>query len=213
MAEGSSQDYWQMICDHRDKILTLIKGTDWIEAKNKDGIVITYRDTDQGRMFHIETELNIPPATARRYFTPGPKGLRDKFQKGMKEFKVIHEADKYVIAHEVFAGNMIISDRETVSVYGGEDECDIGAYMIHSSVQHPDYPPQAKPVRATKHIAGQMLLRVDGDLNKCVFHGVGLFDMGGKMPVSIIQSFQPKRMFENAVQLKQAITNKLHEKH
>ncbi|XP_065915776.1 stAR-related lipid transfer protein 5-like [Dysidea avara] len=213
MAEGdSSPDYWQMICDHRDKILAFIKETDWTEVKNKDGIRITYKDTGQGRMFHIETELNVPPATARRYFTPGPQGLRDKFaRKNIKDFKVVHEADKYIIAHEIFAGNMIVSDRDMVCVYGGEDQCDIGAYMVHSSVEHPDCPPQPKPVRATKHIAGQMLLRVDGDPNKCVFHGVALVDMGGMMPASMVQSFQPKKMFENATQLKQAIANKFHE--
>jgi len=213
MAEKSAADHWQMICDHRDKILALIKEKVWVEAKNKDGIRITYKDTDQGRMFHIETDLGVSPVTARRYFTPGEQGLRDKFAKtNLKDFKVVHKADKFIIAHEVFAGNMIVSDRDMVCVYGGEDECDFGAYMIHSSVEHPDCPPQPKPVRATKHIAGQILLRVDADPNKCVFHGVALVDMGGVMPASMVQSFQPKRMFENVTNLKQAIANKFHEK-
>jgi len=203
-----------MVCDHRDKILALIKETDWIEVKNKDGIIIRYRDTDQGRMFYSEAELNIPPATARRYLIPG--GLRDKFlkKKPIKELKIIQQGDKYVLAHEVTYGILlgIISERDMVSVYGGEDECDFGAYMMSPSIEHPDYPPQAKPVRAFKYISGQLFMRVDGDPNKCVFHSVGLADLGGMVPVSIIQSFQPKMAFENITELKQAIANKFHEK-
>jgi len=102
-----------MICDHHDRILSLIKETDWVEAKNKDGIRISYRDTDKGRpgrMVHVEAELNVSPATAKQYFTLGPKGVRDKFQTNIKEVKVIKEADNYLITYEVIAGKLIISD-------------------------------------------------------------------------------------------------------
>lgn len=216
MAEGYSPDYWQMICNGRDRILAAIKETDWVEAKNKDGIRVTYRETDQGRMYHVETELDIPPATARRYFTPGPNGLRDKFIKKnpLKEFRVVQEEDKYFIAYEVLHALMlgVISERDCVSVFGGEDVSDIGAYMVSVSINHPDYPPQGSSVRLIKHITGQVLLRVDGEPNKCVLHGVGVVDMGGMIPVSIIQSFQPKMFFERITELKQAIANKFHEK-
>jgi len=214
-AEGSSPDYWQIICDHRDKILALIKETDWIEIKNKHGIRITYRDTDQGRpgrMFHVEAELNVPPATAKLYFTPGPKGVRDKFQNNIRDVKVVTEADNYFIAHEVITGKLIISDRDTVCLYGGEDDCDIGAYLMGPSVEHPDYPCQCKPVRATKHIAGFVFLRVDGNPNKCVLHGVARIDLSGILPVSIVRSVQPKLLFETISEVKQAIANKVHEK-
>ncbi|XP_065908986.1 uncharacterized protein [Dysidea avara] len=216
MAEGlASPDYWQIVCDHRDQILALIKETDWVEAKNKHGIRIMYRDTDQGRpgrMFHVEAELDVAPAIARQYFIPGPKGLRDKFQNAIKQFKAIEETDNYIIAHEVIAGNFIVSDRDTVCVYGGEDDSDIGAYLMGPSIEHPDYPCRGKPVRATKHIAGFVFLNVDGDPNKCVLHGVARIDLGGMVPLSIVRSFQPKRLFETISEVKQAIANKLHEK-
>ena len=203
-----------MICDHRDKVLALIKETDWIEVKNKDGVIIRYRDTDQGRMLYVEAELNIPPATARRYVTPG--GLRDKFlkKKPIKELKVIQQADKYILAYEVIHSALlgIISERDVVSVYGGEDECDFGAYMMGPSIEHPDYPPQSVPVRAVKHISGQLFMRVDGDPNKCVLHSVRLVDLGGMVPVFVIQSYQPKMALDSMNELKQAIANKFHEK-
>jgi len=212
MAEGSTTDYWKLVCEHRDKALEFIKETDWVESKNKDGIRITYKDTDQGRMFHGETELNVPPATARLYFTPGPNGLRDKVQTNIKEVKVIQEGDKFFIVREVFAGNIMISDRDMVCVYGGEDDCDFGAYTMGPSVEHPDYPAQPKPVRATKHFAAFLFMRVDGDPNKSVLHVVIRMDMGGMVPVSVVQSFQPKKLFEMFTQTKKGIADKVHEK-
>lgn len=216
MAEGSTTDYWKMIIEHRDKVMAVLKETDWVEAKNKNGIKISYRQTDTGKIFHLEVELDASPAIARRYVTPGPKGLRDKFSKKspMKEFTVIEETEKYLIARDVLHGAMmgIIAERDMVSVYGGEDESEIGAYMMHPSIEHPDYPPQPKPVRAFKHLAGQLFFPVEGDPNKCVFHGVAQADLGGMLPASVIASFQPNAMFDNATQLKQAIINKFHEK-
>jgi len=214
MAEGSTPDYWKIVCDHRDKVRDLIKETDWVETKNKDGIRITYKDTDQGRMFRGETELNIPPATARLFLIPGSKGLRDKLQTNIKSFKIIKEEEKYFVAHEVLAGNMMISDRDVVCVYGGEDGCDFGSYIMAPSVEHPDYPasPQSKVVRATKRLAGFVLKRVDGDPNKCTLHAVMQMDMGGKVPASVVQSVQPKRMFEMFTNVKKGIADKLHEK-
>jgi len=234
-------DYWQIICDHRDKILALIKDTYWFETMNEDGIKVTYRDTDlQGRIFHAETELDISPATAKRYFTPGPNGLRDKIQGEVKEFKVIQEADNYIVAYEVHSSpNMIVQDQDMVCVYGGEDECDFGAYIMGPSVKYrdpPPCPPQSSPrralqtvlaretmpstlqdsnsttVRATKHLAGFIFLRVDGDPNKCVLHGVIQMDLGGMIPVSMVHSFMPPRFLKMIRKVKQCVADKLHEK-
>jgi len=79
------------------------------------------------------------------------------------------------------------------------------------SVEHEDYPSQCKPVRATKHIAGFVFLRVDGDPNKCILHGVALIDLAGMLPVSIVRSLQPKLLFATISEVKQAIANKVHE--
>ena len=216
MAKGSTTDYWQQILEHRDKVMAVLKETAWVEAKNKNGIKVSYAQTDTGKIFHLEVELDAPPAVGRRYVTPGPKGLRDKFLKKnpIKEFKVIEETEKYFIAHEVLHGAMmgIIAERDVVSVYGGEDESENGAYMIHFSVDHPDYPPQAKPVRAIKHLAGQLFFPVEGDTNKCVLHAIAQVDLGGMLPASVVASFQPNAMFGNATQLKQAVADKFHEK-
>ena len=216
MAESSTTDYWKLIVEHRDKVMAVLKETDWVEAKNKNGIKVSYKQTDKGKIFHLEVELDVSPAVGRRYVTPGSKGLRDKFLKKnpIKEFKVIEETEKYFIAYEILHGAMMgmISERDVVSVYGGEDECEMGAYMAHFSIEHPDYPPQPKPVRAIKHLAGQLFFPVEGDPNKCVLHGVAQVDLGGMIPASIIASFQPNAMFDNATQLKQAIADKFHEK-
>ena len=216
MAESSTTDYWKLIVEHRDKVMAVLKETDWVEAKNKNGIKVSYKQTDKGKIFHLEVELDVSPAVGRRYVTPGSKGLRDKFLKKnpIKEFKVIEETEKYFIAYEILHGAMMgmISERDVVSVYGGEDECEMGAYMVHFSIEHPDYPPQPKPVRAIKHLAGQLFFPVEGDPNKCVLHGVAQVDLGGMIPASIIASFQPNAMFDNATQLKQAIADKFHEK-
>jgi len=216
MAEGSSVDYWKMIIEHRDKLLAILKETDWVEAKNKDGIKVSYKQADNGKIFHVEAELDASPVVARRYVIPGPKGLREKFLKKspVREFKVIEEAEKYFIGYEVLHGGMlgIISERDTISVYGGEDDSEIGAYMVHFSIEHPDYPPQSKPVRAFKHLAGQLFFPVEGDPNKCILHGVAQIDLGGMLPMSIVGSFQPKIMYENVTQLKQAIADKFHER-
>ena len=216
MAEGSTTDYWKKIIEHRDVIMALLKETDWVEAKNKNGIKVSYKQAEKGKIFHLELELDTSPASARRYVTPGPKGLRDKFLKKnmIKEFKIIENTEKYMIAHEILHGAMlgIISERDVVNIYGGEDDSEIGAYMIHFSVEHPDYPPQPKPVRATKHLAGQLFFPVEGNPNKCVMHAVAQIDLGGMLPVSVISSFQPNFLFDFATQLKQAIVEKLHEK-
>ena len=217
MAEGSSPDYWQFICEHRDRVLALIKETDWVEESNQDGIRISYRETDKGRMVQVETQLDVPPAVGRRYVTPGPisNGLREKYVKKnpIKEFKIIQEADKYVIAYEVLHGLMggVVAERDFVNVYGFEDDSDIGAYLISTSVEHPDYPPLYEPVRATMHISGQMFLRVDGDPNKCMFHGLSLVDLGGMLPVALIQPVQSRMLFKGTGEMKKAIAKKFHE--
>lgn len=215
MAEGSTIDYWSKIIEHRDKVLAVLKETDWIEAKNKNGVKVSYKQSDKGRIFHLEVELDAPPATARRYVTPGT-GLRDIILKKnpVKEFNVIERTEKYLIAHEVFHGGImgIISERDVVSVYGGEDDSEIGAYMVHFSIEHPDYPPRSKPVRAFKHLAGQLFFPVEGDPNRCILHAVAQADLGGMLPASVVNSFQPSMMHDNGTQLKQAIVNKLHEK-
>ena len=216
MAEGSTIDYWKVITEQREKIIAMLKETDWVEAKNKNGVKVSHRQTDKGKIFHLEVELDTSPAIARRYVTPGPKGLREKALKKhpIKEFNVIEENEKYLIVHEILHGAMlgIISERDVVSVYGGEDESDIGAYMINCSIEHPDYPPQSKPVRAIKHLGGQLFFPVEGDPNKCIMHGVMHVDLGGMLPASVISSFQPNVMLENGTQLKQAVIDKLHEK-
>ena len=217
MAEGSTTDYWKQIVEHRDKAMAVLKETGWVEAKNKNGIKVSYKENDKGRIFHLEVELDGSPAVGRRYVTPGPKGgLKDKFLKKnrIKEFKVIEETEKYFIAHEILHGDMmrVISERDMVSVYGGEDECEMGAYMVHFSIEHPDYPPQSKPVRAIKRLAGQLFFPVEGDPNRCVMHVVTQVDLGGMLPASVVASFQPNAMFDDATQLKQAVADKFHEK-
>ena len=209
-------DYWKLIIEQREKIIAVLKETDWIEAKNKNGVKVSYRQTDKGKIFHLEVELDASPAIARRYVTPGPKGLRGKALKKhpVKEFNMIEETEKYLIAYEIFHGAMlgIISDRDVVSVYGGEDESDIGAYMINCSVEHPNYPPQSKPVRAIKHLGGQLFFPVEGDPNKCIMHGIMHIELGGMLPAFVISSFQSSIMLEGGIHLKEAVIDKLHEK-
>lgn len=97
-------------------------------------------------MVHGEAKLDVSPATAKQYFTPGPKGVRDKFQNSVKKVNIIQQADNYLLVHEVLPGNAIISELDTVCVYGGEDDCDIGAYLMAPSIKLPDYSPQPKVV-------------------------------------------------------------------
>jgi len=108
-------------------------------------------------MVHVEAELNVSPSYRQTILH---SWSHDKFQTNIKEVKVIKEADNYLIAHEVIAGKLIISDRDTVCLYGGEDDIDIGAYLMGPSVEHEDYPSHCKPVRATKHIAGFVFVLV-----------------------------------------------------
>ena len=217
MAEGSTPDYWNMITEQRNTIMEVLKATDWVEAKNKGGVKVTYRQGEKGRIWHLEAELDCSPAIGKRYLTPGPKGgLREKYQKKspLKDLKLVEDHDKYFIMHETLAGAMlgVISERDFVSVYGGEDESDNGAYLVQCSIEHPDYPAQPKPVRATKHILGDIFLPVEGDANKCIYHEVSLVDLGGMLPVSVINSFVSGTMHGTATELKQAIANKFHEK-
>ena len=216
MAEGSTIDCWKLITEQREKIIAVLKETDWVETKNKNGVKVSYRQTDKGKIFRVEVELDTSPAIARRYVTPGSKGLREKALKKhpVKEFNVIEENEKYLIAYEIFNGAMlgIISERDVVSVYGGEDESDIGAYMINCSIEHPDYPPQSKPVRAIKHLGGQLFFPVEGDPNKCIMHAVMHIELGGLLPAFVINALQPNIMLENSTHLKEAIIDKLHEK-
>ena len=123
---------------------------------------------------------------------------------------MIEETEKYLIAHETLHGAMlgIISERDVVSIYGGEDDSEIGAYQINCSIEHPNYPPQSKPIRAFKHLGGQLFFPVERDPSKCVLHGVMQVDLGGMLPASVISSFQPNVMYENGIQIKQAVHEK-----
>ena len=78
MAEGTAIDYWKLIIEQRDKIMAVLKETDWVEAKNKSGIKVSYRQTEKGKIFHLEVELDTSPANAKGYVTPRPKGFREK---------------------------------------------------------------------------------------------------------------------------------------
>ena len=218
MAEGTKPDYWKTITEQRDKVMAVLKEKEgWTEGKNKDGIVVSYKQTDKGRIWHVTAQLDCSPKVGKRYMIPVLKGgLREKFVKKspLKDSKLVEDGENYYILHEILAGAMmgVISERDFVSVYGGEDEGENGAYLIQCSVEHPDYPAQPKPVRATKHLFGDVFLPVEGNPDKCIYHEVSQVDMGGMLPVSVLNSFLSGIMHGNTTELKQAVANKFHEK-
>ena len=221
-AEASTTpgDYWKKITECRDNIMALLKEPQqWLEAKTSGDIQISYMQTDKGRMWHFETDLDVSPETGRRYVIPVAQGgLREKFRmlrSPYKEVKVIEDNARdgktYFILHEIMYGSLILTERDMINVYGGEDNSEIGAYMVHYSINHPNYPPHRKRVRMTTHFSGQFFFSVINNPNKCVFHSVSLVDNGGKLPVFLLNRFMPAGIHHYVIDLKLAIANKLHE--
>ncbi|XP_065910293.1 stAR-related lipid transfer protein 5-like [Dysidea avara] len=217
-ADASSPDYLKIIANHREELLTAMKATDWVETKNKDGIRITYRMTDKGKMFRCEYEVDASPKVSIRYCSPakGPlNGLREKFRKSaLKSVEIIEETEKYFITREVLGSAMmgLISERDLICVYGWDTETeDKGAYILHPSIEHPKYPPKDKPVRAIKHAGGHFFFPVEGNPDKSNVVVLIVLNMGGMLPVSVVDSFQTGAMFDFATQWKDAAAKKFHE--
>ena len=82
----------------------------------------------------------------------------------------------------------IFTDRDMVlrekiwENYLGEKDCCLGRIY---SIEHPDYPPKEKPVRATFENRGEYIKPIDNNKTKLYF--CSKFDMKMSVPVSMME--------------------------
>jgi hypothetical protein len=82
----------------------------------------------------------------------------------------------------IFSDRDLVTRKKIWNDYLGEKDCCLS--QIHS-IEHPDYPPKKKPVRATLDNRGEYIKPIDA--NKCKLYYAVKFDMKLSAPISMME--------------------------
>lgn len=156
--------------------------------------------------------INVDPAKFFQMMTDLPTML--KCEPPMKQLKCLEElnknsdviyieakcpfplSDRDFIQQRLFVGNK--EDPKLIKKLGLYDWKHRYYVVIQESVEREDYPPQKSPVRGTVKMSYWLLEEDPLEKNTVKFKAVACQDIGGKVPVSLLNSLGPKeahRMF------------------
>ena len=143
----------------------------------------------ESRMFYLDATIDSPASEVNKQLNSFE--LRKEWEESLKKGKLIKEEDlgngmKIIDYYGYIKMPFIFADRDMVvrktiwENYNGEkDSC---LNELHS-IEHPDFPPKEKPVRATLENKSKYVKPIDG--NKTKFYYVNKFDLkvsvGGSM--------------------------------
>ena len=145
---------------------------------------------DDNIMFYVVGTINFPASEVIRQLHTYE--LRAKWEKSLEKGKLIKEEDlgndiKITDYYSYLKMPFIFSDRDMVlrkKVWYNYQKKDCCLSQIHS-IEHPDYPPKEKPVRAIFENRGNYVEPLDE--NKCKFYLASKFDMKMSVGASMME--------------------------
>ena len=172
----------------------------WKLQKDKDNIKIYSKlfkiTNDEGKevdniLFYADATINFPASEVNKQLHN--YSLRAKWEKSLKNGKILREERlpnnidicdyySYIKMPFFFADRDLVMRSKTWIDYLGQKDC----FLTHmKSIEHPDYPPKEKPVRAIYENAGQYIKPI-GD-NQCKYYSIGKFDFKISAPTSMLE--------------------------
>lgn len=173
----------------------------WKLQKDKDNIKIYSKlfkiINSEGKevdniVFYTDATINCNASEVNRQLHD--LSLRAKYDKSLQKGKIlkqehlsnnidIAEYYMYIKMPFIFADRDAVIRTKTWNDYLGEKDC----FLSHlKSIEHPDYPPKEKPVRAIYENGGQYIKPINE--NQCKFYSISKFDFKISAPVSMMES-------------------------
>ena len=142
-------------------------------------------------MFYTEATIDFPASEVIRQLNV--YDLRKKWEKSLEKGKLLREEDlgnnikiceyySYLKMPFIFADRDLVVTKKMWYDYQGEKDCCL--CQCHS-IEHPDYPPKEKPVRASFDNRGEYVKPIDA--NKCKLYLATKFDMKISIGASMME--------------------------
>ena len=172
----------------------------WKLLKDKDNIKIYSKlfkiTNEKGKevdniVFYTDATINFPAAEVNKQMHNYT--LRSKWEKSLQKGKILKEEKlpnnidlcdyyAYIKMPFIFSDRDIVLRSKTWNDYLGEKD----VFLSHQkSIEHPDYPPKEKPVRAIYENAGQYIKPIND--NQCKLYSIAKFDFKISTPVSMME--------------------------
>ena len=172
----------------------------WKLQKDKDNIKVYSKlfkiTDDKGKqvdniVFYTDATIDFPATEVNKQLHN--YSLRAKWEKSLKKGKILREEHlpnnidvcdyyAYIKMPFLFADRDCVLRSKTWIDHLGNKDC----FLTHmKSIEHPDYPPKEKPVRAVYENAGQYIKPL-GD-NQCKLYSIAKFDFKINAPVSMME--------------------------
>ena len=174
--------------------------TGWKLQIDKDNIKVYSKlykiINDEGKevdniMFFTEATINHPASEVNKQLNT--YSLRAKWEKSLQKGKLIKEEDlpgnvhvkdyyAYIKMPFIFSDRDLVLRNKTFNDYQGEKDCCLNHIK---SIEHPDFPPKDKPVRAIYENRGEYVKPIND--NQCKYYNITKFDMKLSAPVSMME--------------------------
>ena len=147
-------------------------------------------EEDDNIMLFTEATLDIPASEVIRQLA---YENREKWEESLKKGKLINQEMgngfkitdfySYIKMPFIFADRDTVVRQKTWENYQGEKDC---CLIQTHSIEHPDYPPKEKPVRAEIENSGNFVKPISE--NKCKLYLYSKFNMKLSAPTSMMES-------------------------
>ena len=155
------------------------------KVKNEKG------EENDNVMFYTEATLDFPASEVIRQLNV--YDLRKKWEKSLEKGKLLRDEDlgnnikicdyySYIKMPFIFADRDLVVTKKMWYDYQGEKDC---CLCQSHSIEHPDYPPKEKPVRASFDNRGEYVKPIDS--NKCKLYLATKFDMKLSIAASMME--------------------------
>jgi hypothetical protein len=142
-------------------------------------------------MLYTDATIDYPASEVIRHLNT--YDLRKKWEKSLEKGKLLKQEDlgnnvsvteyySYIKMPFIFSDRDLVVRKTVWNDYQGEKDCCL--CQLHS-IEHPEYPPKEKPVRATFENRGEYVKPIDA--NKCKLYFVSKFDMKLSAPISMME--------------------------
>ncbi|KAL8197295.1 UNVERIFIED_CONTAM: hypothetical protein K2H54_019742 [Gekko kuhli] len=176
----------------------------WRSCKRTDEVSVSWKPSTEfhGNIYRAEGILPAKPEAVFKCIKPEAGGLREKWDKNVKEVSFIEVIDEVSTIQSAFLRNIciirtitpsalmkIISPRDFLDVVLMKQDKDGTILSAATNVEHPQCPPEPGYVRGRNYPCGCFCIPVPGDSSKTRLLSFFQTDLCGNLPHSIVDSF------------------------
>ncbi|XP_077173969.1 stAR-related lipid transfer protein 5 [Paroedura picta] len=183
----------------------------WRSCKRTNEISISWKPSTEfhGNIYKLEGILPAKPEAVLRCIKPEDGGLREKWDKNVKELLIIERIDDNICITRTITPSAlmkIISPRDFLDVVQIKQDENGTILSAATNVEHPECPPAPGYVRGRNYPCGCFCSPVPGDPGKTQLLSFFQSDLCGNLPHSIVDSFFASSLAEFYSNLAKAVT-------